>query len=479
MTDAPEVPHNIGAEQALIGAILVDNSVFDRVSATAEDFYDPLHARIWLSIARRIQNGEAASPVLLKPEFDADEGMAEVGGPAYLARLAGASVAPSEAPHYAKQIADLARRREMIHAMERGLGAIQAAENPEAVAAALEAEMMLIHDRARPKARAVSFLSAATRMIDRANEAYQSDGAAGLTTGIPAIDGRTGGMMAPEVWVLGARSSMGKTAVALHMAKAAAESGVGALFCSLEMDPEDLSQRIVSSLCAEREVRLPYLMIRNGTFGADQMRTMLEATRDHEKLPLEITPPSMRSLGAIMAETRAAAARMKAKGRPLGVIFVDYLQKVQAPGDGSYERITNALTGMKELAVRNRCPVVVLAQLNREVEARANQGRGSIPRPQMSDLKGSGGIEEDADVIILLHRDEYYLSRMRPSGSGEVRSKSIAELEELKQRAAGKLDMLVEKFRNGARFEVTVDCDLPVNRILPPKADPQDALDFG
>lgn len=467
---APSPPCNIEAEQQLIGAALINNDLVDRVNAQPDDFYDPLHAEIWRSIVRRVTNGEQATPVLLRPEFSDHPGIADVGGVAYLARLAGAAVAIVSAPDYAKQIAGLARRREILTALDSASMAVASNDDAETVAAALEAEMMVIHDRARPKARAKSIARATVDMIDAMSDAYHNDRPSGTPCGIAQIDEHVGGMVAPEIWTLAGRSSMGKTAIALHICKSVALQGVPVLFFSLEMDPPELSQRITSSLMRGRDGAVPYQKMRMAhRLSETEMRCCIETAREAGALPIHISPPSLRSLGGIRAEARAVGRRVAATGKRLGLICVDYIQRVQAPGDREHERIAAAMAGMKDLAVTHNCPVLSLAQLNRDVERRASMG-DSIPRPRLSDLQGSGSLEQDSDVVILAQRDEYYFDRMKPPEDEHKRSLFYAA----KTKAAGKLQLQIAKFRNGAVDEITCDCDMAFNSILPPAAQTAD-----
>lgn len=399
MTDA--ALHNIEAEQALLGAVLVNNAVFDRVSTQADDFYDPLHAQIWAEITRRIIDGGTAAPTLLAPAFEGHEGMKELGGVGYLAKLAGSAVAVSTAPEYAAQVSDLARRREMAAALDRAREALGRAESPEDVAAATEAEMMFIHDKARPQARSVSMMRAASEMLDRARAAYHEEGPGGVPTGIAELDDATGGMMPGELWILGGRPSMGKTAIALAMAMGAGRAGRNAWFASMEMLPADLTMRVASCIAAEAGVRVPYEDIRSASrLSEDQMRALVMATQGAAALPIKVSPPKMRGLGALMAEGRAIERRLKADGKTLDLIVVDYLQLIETGHEKAYDRASAAVKAMKNLAIRHECPVICLSQLSRQVEQRDNK------RPIPSDLRDSGEIEQDADVILFAYRDE-------------------------------------------------------------------------
>jgi replicative DNA helicase len=201
-----------------------------------------------------------------------------------------------------------------------------------------------------------------------------------------------------------------------------------------------------------------------------QFKSVIECTRNAKDLPMHISPPTLRDIGGLRAEARSVKKRMEARGTPLRLIVFDYIQRMQHQGEKI--DVLNAASAMvKDLAVQFGVPVITLSQLNRDVEARAGQGKGSIPKPRLSDLKGSGAIEEDADMVIFVHRDEYYLD--------QIKNKS-ADWQEMKERAAGKMDLIIGKFRNGQRIDVTVDVNMPCNIILRPRrAASSDQQDFG
>ena len=456
---------NVEIEQAILGSLLLNNDTFDRIRHITkyQHFYDPLHQRIFEAIRRRIIKDQAATPTILGVILAADPALTEIGGNKYFATLAASVVAASQIKDHADLLREIWMRREMSAALEAGQEAIHDPESDMAeVAGRVEGQFMVMNDLARPDDRAVSFLVAGMGMLDALSDAYQSDGVPGEPMGIDEIDRETGGMMNPEIIVIGARPSMGKTAIALHMARHLAQTGRGCIFHSLEMDPPALVRRVVSSMAKIKGHDIPYLDIRNGRVTEEQFRLIAETVQEFEALPLEITPPSIRSIGALLAESRAARKKMAAKGIELGAIVVDYIQLVEADGKEEPERIANAMKGMKALATQNNCPVIVLAQLNRNVESRAGAGTGSIPRPQMSDLKGSGSIEQDADMIMLLHRDEYYVDRMtEPKGNASKMADHIA----LKEACKGQLEIILDKFRNGARKTVKVEIDLSLIHI--------------
>lgn len=479
--DETAIPtQNVEAEQALIGAALLDNGVLDRCQALIkpQHFYDGLHSRIWHNMLKRQEKGQRSTPTLLAPTFAEDRDMSEVGGPAYLATLAGAAITTFDAPDYAKQVRELWQRREVRELLSDARDAMISTDDIAAVCERMEDQFAKINDLARAEERAHSWQRAVSEMIDQVGEAYQSDGAAGLTTGIPQLDDLTGGMMAPEVWTIGARTSMGKSAVALHIALKQAQAGQGVLICSMEMAPKEMALRMASAICAQRGRRIEYQALRRGNVSEADMRMMVETMREVMNLPIIITPPTMRSSGAILAEARDAQRRFETrKGGPvpMGSIILDYVQRMRVPSTESrVDEITEAMRVTKDLAVKHNCPVMPLAQINRGAETRANEGKGSIPRPRLSDLKGAGAIEEDSDVVLILHRDEYYIDKWKPSNSQQ-----ISEKHEHMERAKGKMDIYVDKFRNGAQTELVVDIDLPTNTIKEPEQDRQSGMDFG
>lgn len=471
--ETQRAPHNIEAEQALLGALLIDNPKYDRVRTVlkTEHFYDAVHGEIYAAIARRLTDGKTASAVLLKPDFDDHPGLAQIGGAGYLARLAGAAISTFDIGDHAEQIRDLWMRRSILSALDEAERAVQGQEDMQAVAGAVEAQMMLIHDQARSQDRSETALSAAVRAVERMNDAYQAERALGLMTGISELDEATGGMLAPEVWTLAGRSSMGKTAVALHICKSVADQGVPVFFASLEMDAADLMQRVCSSIIKAEPHAVPYQAMRSAhKLTEDQFRVVVEGMRKVENMPLYISPPSMREIGAIRAEARAVARRSP---KPLGLICVDYLQRVGAPGQGIFETTSNAMAAMKRLATDHDCPVLCLAQLSRAVESRAGTAE-AIPRPRLSDLKGTGNIEEDSDAVILVHRDDYYLDRM----ANPTDSAKRARLYELRAKAKGWMDLQLAKFRGGEIADFRVKADLAFNTILPPQKDAQEGFDL-
>jgi len=435
-------PHNIEAEQALLGALLVNNDVFDRIAALVEPrhFFDPLHARIFEIAARRIQQNALATPVTLKPFVEQLEGIAEVGGPAYLARLAGAAISVFSARDYAQTIHDLALRRELMLLGEE-IAAKAAAVDPDSEPRAqiVEAEQALysLAEKGKYEGGFVSFLRAAKTAIDIANAAYQRDGGlAGLSTGLSDIDRKLGGLHPSDLLIIAGRPSMGKTALATNIAfniarkfrrgekpdgtEGTLDGGVVGFF-SLEMSSEQLATRVLSE-----QAQVPSDRIRRGEMEEDEFRRFVLAAAELERIPLFIddTP-------ALPISTLAARARRLKRQHGLDALFVDYLQLVRpASGrsDGRVQEVSEITQGLKAIAKELDVPVIALSQLSRQVENREDK------RPQLSDLRESGSIEQDADVVMFVYREEYYHERIKPSEEDPGFSDWLIKAERIQQR---------------------------------------------
>lgn len=479
---APD-PHAVEAEQALIGALLVNNDVYDRVHGLidVDDFYDPIHQDIWTKAGEFIRSGRTATAVTLQPVFAAHEGMAEIGGAAYLARLVGAAVSIFNVKDYAGTIRGCAVRRAMIRrAEDLARDAADFDLDEVEIASRAEAAMSVINDRARPTAnRAKSAMRIAATAIDRMTVAYQSGAPLGLMTGIQQLDEATGGLLDGEAWTIAGRPSMGKTAISGQICMNVAKQGHPTLFMSMEMDDDPIAHRLISSIIRGRPHALPYSAMRSPEkYTEDQFKEIIMGAQDLEGMPLRFTPPTLRSLAGLRSEARLVQKEMQTAGDRLRLICVDYLQRIDAEGRTDYERISAAMAGMKTMATEIGCPVLVLAQIGRAAESRTygQKGEAAIPRPQMSDLKGSGNIEEDSDGVILIHRNDYYLDRMQLPRDEVERSKIIAAREKHK----GRVSLMMPKFRSGEVGEFQVRADLAYNTILPPEQGPsQDQLDFG
>lgn len=460
----PSTLHNIEAEQALLGALLVHNEGFDRVRdvLAPEHFADAVHRRIFERISRKVEAGDRADPVTLRALFADDEGLSQLGGPSYLGRLAAACVTPSSAREYALIVAGLWRKRETLAALDAARDAIAAAETPEPAAMALEAQLAAISEGARRSPLLVPWATAVAGAVDEVLNAYQSEGdPRAVATGIKPLDEQLGGLFPGELALLGGRPGMGKSAIALSVALHAAEAGKGVLFASLEMPAADLAKRGLASLMAARGLRIPYRDARRGRITEAQVRGYVESAADLTRLPIQMTPPSVRSVDALSVAIRRAARAFERQGCELGLIVFDYIQIADGPGARDIDRVGAISKALKVAALRHAVPVLALSQLSRAVESREDK------RPMLSDLRESGQLEQDADVIMFAYRDEYYLERTRPQEGSRGYSEAVLEWHEAMERARGWLEVIIAKQRMGDVGTARVKADLAVNRLDP------------
>ncbi|MHA6345192.1 replicative DNA helicase [Roseivivax sp. CAU 1761] len=452
--DSPDtMPHSIEAEQQLLGAILTNNDVYDRVAAiiSAKHFYEPVHARIYEIAAARIAKNNLASPVTLKAFMEDDEGLKELGGPAYLVRLAGAAVSSFAVRDYAQMIYDLAVRRDLI-ALGRDISSkaakVDVASEPREQIVEAEQALYQMAEQGQAQKGFVSFLRAVTDAVNVANAAYQREGQlSGISTGLVDLDKKLGGLHPSDLLILAGRPSMGKTSlatnIAFNVAKAyrrgtkpdgsegAVEGGVVGFF-SLEMSAEQLAARILSEAA-----EVPSEQIRRGDMTEDEFRRFVEAAKSLEACPLYIddTP-------AVPIAQLAARARRLKRTHGLDVLMVDYLQLVRGTGrgDNRVQEIAEISMGLKAIAKELNIPVIALSQLSRTVESREDK------RPQLSDLRESGSIEQDADVVMFVYRDEYYKEREKP---GDHDLERMAQWQEEMERVHGKAEVIIGKQRHG------------------------------
>tara|TARA_R110002110_G_scaffold20902_13_gene83782 strand:+ start:1524 stop:3017 length:1494 start_codon:yes stop_codon:yes gene_type:complete len=451
---APEtMPHSIEAEQQLLGAILTNNDVYDRVASIIgpKHFYDPVHARIFDIAASRIAKNNLASPVTLKAFMEDDEGLKELGGPAYLARLAGAAISAFAVRDYAQMIYDLAVRRDLIQ-LGRDISAkaakVDVASEPREQIVEAEQQLYQLAEQGQVESGFQSFLKAVTDAVNVANAAYQRDGGlSGVSTGLIDMDKKLGGLHRSDLLILAGRPSMGKTSlatnIAFNVAKAykrglthdgtegAVDGGVVG-FYSLEMSAEQLAARILSEAA-----EIPSQQIRSGDMSETEFRRFVDAAKALEACPLFIddTP-------ALPISQLAARARRLKRTHGLDVLIVDYLQLVRGTGknENRVNEISEITMGLKAIAKELDIPVIALSQLSRQVENREDK------RPQLSDLRESGSIEQDADVVMFVFREEYYKEREKP---GDHDLEAMARWQEEMERLHGRAEVVIGKQRHG------------------------------
>jgi replicative DNA helicase len=446
-------PHNIEAEQQLLGAILTNNDIYDRIAAVVNEshFYDPVHARIYEVAASRIAKNALASPVTLKAFLEDDAGLKELGGAAYLARLAGAAISSFAARDYAQMIADLAVRRKLMD-LGRDITAkaakVDVATEPKEQIVEAEQQLYKLAETGQANQGFQSFLRAVTDAVHVANAAYQRDGGlAGISTGLIDLDKKLGGLHPSDLLILAGRPSMGKTSLATNIAfniakaykKGAKQDGSeGAVnggvvgFFSLEMSAEQLAARVLSEAA-----EVPSEQIRRGDMTEGEFRRFVEAAKTLEACPLFIddTP-------ALPISQLAARARRLKREHGLDVLIVDYLQLLRpaTAKDSRVNEVSEITQGLKAVAKELNIPVIALSQLSRQVENREDK------RPQLSDLRESGSIEQDADVVMFVFREEYYKEREKP---GDHELEKMATWVEEMERLHGRAEVIIGKQRHG------------------------------
>jgi len=453
-----EEPHNLEAEQALLGAILVNNEALDRVSSFLKPahFFDPLHGRIFETASKLIMGGKRATPITLKTFFQADEPVGELSVPQYLGRLAANATTIINAEDYGRTVYDLAVRRQLI---EIGETMVNTAYDspidapPSAQIEGAEQQLYELAETGKYGSGFEPFSSALTDAIDMAANAYRRDGGlSGLATGFADLDHRMGGLQPSDLIIIAGRPSMGKTAlatnIAYHVAKAytanadgdAPPDGAVVGFFSLEMSAEQLATRIIAE-----QSYIPSERIRRGRIDSDEFDRIVEVSQELQNVPLFID-----QTGGITVAQLAARARRLKRQRGLGFVVVDYLQLLSGSSrraqEGRVQEVSEITTGLKALAKELHVPILALSQLSRQVEQREDK------RPQLADLRESGSIEQDADVVMFVFREEYYLERSQPRENTEEHRQWQTDMEAV----TGKADVIIGKQRHGPTGTVTL-----------------------
>lgn len=446
MFDGGDQIWNVELEQQILGAVLVNNDLFHMVSGIIswEDFFEPVHSEIWHRAATRIAKEHIASPVTMKTDFETHEGLKQLGGAEYLARMAGAAISSFAIKDYARELRSLSQRRSLRQKLSE---ASEALDTSEGVA---ECEMILASALAGistddGKSSSVSMMKAVTDTIKDMGRAYEG-ASGGLETGIGALDAKTGGMWPADLIILGGRPSMGKSAVAIEIAVNVAKQGVPVGFWSMEMTEQSIAQRALSAASGVK-----YADARRGTIDQESYQKVAGVARDVADLPLGIIPPHVRDIASGYAALKAERARMNG----LGLVVVDYLQLIRAAGKSRFEQMTEVSLGLKHMAKMLNVPVLALAQLSRAIEQREDK------RPMLSDLRESGQIEQDADAVLFCYRDSYYLSREKPPSKVEER----ADYEAALKASENVMELIIAKQRMGDIGTVKTGCDIATNKF--------------
>lgn len=461
-------PHNLDAEKALLGLILVNNEAFFRVS----DFLDPahfhidVHRRIYEIVATLIRGGKVATPITVKSflgEIDLD-GMSPAQ---YLVRLAADATTIINAEDYGRTIHDLAIRRSLIGIGETMVNEAYTADvtaSPRDQIEKAEGELFKLAETGRADSGFRRFSDALTLAIDVAANAYRRDGKlSGLATGLTDLDRQMGGLQSSDLVILAGRPGMGKTALATNIAFNIARAYQGETqpdgtvktvqggivgFFSLEMSAEQLATRIIAE-----QSGVPSYKIRRGDITEEEFYRITDAARDMQAIPFHIDQTG----GISIAQLTARARRLK-RQRGLDLLVVDYLQLLSGSakkGDNRVQELTEITTGLKALAKELNVPVVALSQLSRQVETRDDK------RPQLSDLRESGSIEQDADVVMFVFREEYYLKNKEPRPGSEEHLTRQTQMEQVH----GKAEVIIGKQRHGPTGTVQLAFQADVTRF--------------
>ena len=462
------LPQNVEAEQALLGAIIINNDAYDRVSdfLKPEHFHEPVHQRIYENMAQLIRSGKIATPITLKT-FLSDLDLGGVSIAQYLARLASEATTIINAGQYGRAIYELATRRGLITIGEDLVNTAYHANVDLSPNAQIEEAERKLYEIAESGAYAGGFQrfsDALTTAVDMAAKAFERSGSlSGISTGLIDLDRLMGGLQSSDLVIIAGRPAMGKTAlatnIAFNIAKAynykirpdgtheTVNGGIVGFF-SLEMSSEQLATRIIAEQSGVSSSR-----IRRGDIKDNEFQRISDAARDMQTVPFYIDQTG----GISIAQLTARARRLK-RQRGLDILIVDYLQLLsgsKSKGDNRVQELTEITTGLKALAKELSVPIVALSQLSRQVESRDDK------HPQLSDLRESGSIEQDADVVMFVYREEYYLKNKEPRPGTEEHLKWMSEMEIVH----GKAEVIIAKQRHGPTGTVQLQFEAEMTRF--------------
>ena len=444
-----ELPNNIEAEQSVIGSILLSNEIFDEVNTiiSSKNFYDPMHQKIFSAIENLIFKGMLANPITLKNYFENEKD--EINVPEYLVKITKFSSSARQATEYAKIIYDMFVRRELIKISETTIDIAKLNDLNTSGQSIIENSEKLLFDLAEKgsfNSSIIKFDEAMKLTIEMASNAYKNEeGIVGVPTGLRDLDDRLGGLHQSDLIIIAGRPSMGKTALATNIAFNAAsklqekkEKSTVAFF-SLEMSSEQLSTRILAE-----QSRIKSNDIRRGKISDEQFDKFIETSKNISELPLFIDETPAISIAALSNRAR----RIK-RIYGLDLIVVDYIQLMRAVNtkDGRVQEISEITQGLKALAKELAVPVLALSQLSRAVEQRDDK------KPQLSDLRESGSIEQDADVVMFVYREAYYLERKEPRPATVEHAEWQAKMNEVSNLA----EIIIGKQRHGPTGNVLLE----------------------
>ena len=445
-----ELPNNIEAEQAVIGSILVSNDIFDEISIiiSSFNFYDPMHQKIYEAIENLIYKGMLANPITLKNYFEDEKD--DLNVPEYLVKITKFSTSSRQATEYSKIIYDMFVRRELIKISEQTIDTAKLNDLNTSGQNIIENSERLLFDLAEKgsfNSSLIKFDEAMKQTIEMASAAYKNEeGIVGVPTGLKDLDDRLGGLHQSDLIIIAGRPSMGKTALATNIAFNAAQklqdSGKKSsiAFFSLEMSSEQLSTRILAE-----QSRIKSNDIRRGRISDEQFDKFIETSKNIAELPLYIDETPAISIAAMSNRSR----RIK-RLFGLDMIIVDYIQLMRGSynnKDGRVQEISEITQGLKAIAKELSIPVVALSQLSRAVEQRDDK------KPMLSDLRESGSIEQDADVVMFVYRESYYLKAKEPRPATVEHAEWQAKMNEVSHLA----ELIIGKQRHGPTGNISLE----------------------
>ena len=444
-----ELPNNIEAEQSVIGSILLSNEIFDEISMLInnKNFYDPMHQKIFAAIEKLIYGGMLANPITLKNHFENEKD--DLNVPEYLVKITKFSTSSRQAIEYSKLIYDLFVKRELIKISENVIDTAKLNDldsDGQKIIENFEKSLFDLAEKGSFNSSLIKFDEAMRQTIEMASSAYKNDeGIVGVPTGLTDLDDRLGGLHKSDLIIIAGRPSMGKTALATNIAFNAAKKlqddgkKSSIAFFSLEMSSEQLSTRILAE-----QSRIKSNDIRRGRISEEQFDKFIETSKNVSELPLYIDETPAISIAALSNRAR----RIK-RLYGLDMVVIDYIQLMRAANfkDGRVQEISEITQGLKALAKELSVPVVALSQLSRAVESRDDK------KPQLSDLRESGSIEQDADVVMFVYREAYYLERKEPRPATVEHAEWQAKMNEVSNLA----EIIIGKQRHGPTGNIMLE----------------------
>ena len=444
-----ELPNNIEAEQSIIGSVLLSNEIFDDVNLiiSSKNFYDPIHAKIYSALEKLIYGGMLANPITLKNYFEKEKD--EINIPEYLVKITKFSTSSRQAIEYSKLIFDLYVKRELIKISGEVIDQAKLNDleiDGQKIIENYEKYLFDLAEKGSFSSSLIKFDEAMKQTIEMASNAYKNEeGIVGVPTGLKDLDDRLGGLHKSDLIIIAGRPSMGKTALATNIAFNAAkkiqESGEESsiAFFSLEMSSEQLSTRILAE-----QSRIKSNDIRRGKISEEQFDKFIETSKDISELPLYIDETPAITIAALSNRAR----RIK-RIYGLDMVVIDYIQLMRASNsnNGRVQEISEITQGLKALAKELAVPVLALSQLSRAVEQRDDK------KPQLSDLRESGSIEQDADVVMFVYREAYYLQGKEPRPATVEHAEWQAKMNEVSHLA----ELIIQKQRHGPTGNVMLE----------------------